>query len=240
MADPNVGILALEILPLSMRITGSMPSEEQFIKQLTQILALHEIFQFVLVSHSYGSVLTTHILRSSLAPRVASMVLIDPVTLLLHLGDVAYNFVYREPKTANQWQLWYFASRDIGVSHTLSRCFFWSANILWKEDLEGRKVAVVLSGEDQIVNTREVWRYLTTDQRDGEPTEIWRDPKVWMTPTGIHSMVSRTDSFKGCLTVLWYPDLDHAHIFDTPERRQATINIITEDTTASGLLREIP
>ena len=176
-ADPDVGILALEILPVSMRITDPVLSQEQFIEQLTQILVLHEIPQFVLVSHSYGSVLTTQILRSSLAPRVSAIMLIDPVTLLLHLGDVAYNFVYRNPKTANQWQLWYFTSRDIGVSHTFSRRFFWRDNILWKEDLEGRKVAIILSGDDQIVNTREVWRYLT-GQKHGEPTETWEDETV--------------------------------------------------------------
>lgn len=177
MADPDLGILALEILPISMRMTGAMPSQKEFIAQLTHILNMHGIFKFVLVSHSYGSVLTTHILRSSLAFRLASIILVDPVTLLLHLGDVAYNFVYRQPRTANQWQLWYFASRDIGISHAMSRNFFWSANILWKEDLEGREVAVMLSGEDQIVNTREVWTYLT-GQKGRETTNAWRDAKV--------------------------------------------------------------
>jgi pimeloyl-ACP methyl ester carboxylesterase len=176
-ADPNIGILALEILPISMRITGPMSSAEKIVEELKQILSLHDISEFVLVSHSFGSVLTTHILRSSLAPRVASIILIDPVTLLLHLGDVAYNFVYRQPDTANQWQLWYFASRDMGVSHSLSRHFFWNNSILWKEDLEERKVAVILSGEDQIVNTKEVWRYLT-GQKSEEPSTAWKDVTV--------------------------------------------------------------
>lgn len=175
--DPEVGILALEILPISMRITDPMLSQPQFIEQLTRILTLHNISEFVLVAHSYGSILTTHILQSSLATHVASIILIDPVSLLLHLADVAYHFCYRMPKTANQWQLWYFASRDMGIAHTLSRHFFWSDNILFKEDLGGRKVGVVLSGEDQIVDSREVWRYLT-GQRLGEPSGTWSDEKV--------------------------------------------------------------
>ena len=206
-----------------MRITDPMPPRERFIEQLAQILAFHEISQFVLVSHSYGSVLTTQVLRSSLAPRVASIMLIDPVTLLLHLGDVASNFVYRKPKTANQWQLWYFASRDIGVSHTFSRHFFWSDNILWKKDLEGRKVAVLLSGEDQIVNTREVWKYLT-GQKHSEPTETWEDITVRLQ----YRIISYTHLHQGYLNVLWYKGLDHAQIFDTPERRKPAVDLLED------------
>ena len=160
-----------------MRITDYMLSSTKFVEQLTHILAVHNIPEFVLVSHSFGSVLTTHILRSSLAPRVASLLLIDPVSILLHHPDVAYNFVYRKPKMANEWLLWYFASRDMGISHAMSRHFFWSDNILWKEDLEGRKVGVVLSADDQIVNAREVWRYLT-GEKDEEPTRLSKHDEV--------------------------------------------------------------
>ncbi|KAF8583199.1 hypothetical protein K439DRAFT_1412365 [Ramaria rubella] len=206
--DPEVGILALEILPISMRITHAMFSQEQFIEQLIQILDHHKMNEFILVSHSYGSVLTNHILRSSLASRVASIILVDPVTFLLHLGDVAYNFIYREPRTANQWQLWYFASRDIGVSHTLSRHFFWGDNIMFKEDLKGRKVGVLLSGEDQIVDTKEVWKYLT-GEKDTQPAPIWR-------------------SDEEDLSVLWFPRLDHAQIFDKFESRRSLLELLKQ------------
>ena len=42
----------------------------------------------------YGSVVTTHLLRTpELASQISSIVLVDPVSLLLHQPDVAYNFV---------------------------------------------------------------------------------------------------------------------------------------------------
>lgn len=117
--DDQVGILCLEVLQISSRLTTHpiLPRSE-FLAQLRQILDHHPGFdRFVLLSHSYGSVLSTHILTDdAMASRVAAALLVDPVTILLHMPDVAYNFTVRRPRKANEWQLWYFASKDPGVS----------------------------------------------------------------------------------------------------------------------------
>jgi hypothetical protein len=142
----------------------------------------------------------------SLAPRISSTVFIDPIPFLLHLPDVAFNFIYRTPHRANEWQLWFFASRDPDVAYALSRHFFWTENVMWKEELEGKKAAVVLSGSDQIVNTREVRKYLTgEEQNEGEPEAYWE---------------------KDGLEVLFFPKLDHATVFDTKERRRPILSVI--------------
>jgi len=45
-------------------------------------------------SSRYGSVVTTHLLHTpAVANKIGPVILIDPVTFLLHLPDVAYNFV---------------------------------------------------------------------------------------------------------------------------------------------------
>lgn len=140
--DGQIGVIVPELLPISTRLTDPLLRREAFVKELRDILEVQapEWLEdgFVLVSHSYGSVLTTHIIRDpDLAPHVRGVVLIDPVTLLLHLPDVAYNFTRRPPKTANEWQLWYFASMDVGVAEGLGRHFFWRENEIWKEELVG-------------------------------------------------------------------------------------------------------
>jgi hypothetical protein len=56
--------------------------------------------------------------------------LINLITILLHLSNVVYNFTRRKPVTANEHQLYYFASMNMGISHTLARQFFWSDVIL--------------------------------------------------------------------------------------------------------------
>ncbi|EKM52202.1 uncharacterized protein PHACADRAFT_148672 [Phanerochaete carnosa HHB-10118-sp] len=203
--DPDVGILAFEILSVSMRISPPPLPRPAMLNAIKLVLAFHNINSFVVCGHSYGTVVSTHIMRSpEISKRVTAWLLVDPIPFLLHQPAVAYNFVYRPPKTANEWQLWYFASRDPDIARTLARHFFWAENILWREDIVGRRVGVVLSGRDQVVNAGEVRRYLT---QGADPEFCW---------------VSE-DSM---LEVLWYPNLDHSKVFDTHRDRKPMVEMM--------------
>ncbi len=206
-ADPDVGIIAIENLSISMRISPEPLTREEMLEAVRVILDYHSVQTFVVAGHSYGSVTAAHVMRSeTLSPRVAGWLFVDPIPFLLHLPAVAYNFVYRTPKTANEWQLWYFASRDPDIARSLGRHFFWAENILWREDLAGRKVGVVLSGRDQIVDAAEVRKYLT----------------------GEEEVQFRWKSEDEKLEVLWYPDLDHSKVFDTTKLRRPMVDILHE------------
>lgn len=173
---------------------------------LAGVLDHHAIDKFVVCGHSYGTVIAAHIMRSpSLSERVTAWLLVDPIPFLLHLPAVAYNFVYRAPRTANEWQLWYFASRDPDVARALARHFFWAECVLWREDIAGRRVGVVLSGRDQIVDAREVHEYLTGKEEN--------DAARWTSDNGL-------------LDVLWYPDLDHSQVFDALQDRQPMVEML--------------
>jgi hypothetical protein len=46
------------------------------------------------MTYRYGSVFSTHLLKTpELTHRISSVILVDPVSILLHQPDVAYNFV---------------------------------------------------------------------------------------------------------------------------------------------------
>lgn len=198
-SDGQIGIIALEIMPVSFRITGPMPEKGQMCEEILQILKEHHWEKFVLVSHSYGSVISTHLLKDpEISRRVGPVMLVDPVSFLLHLPDVAYNFTSRQPRRANEYQLYYFASMDMGVAHTLGRRFFWSENILWKDDVHGRRLTVALSGQDLIVDTRTVGRYLADCQHGTCQDEDWQE-RPW-----------KGDG----VDILWFEQKDHAQIFD--------------------------
>ncbi|CAM1508562.1 Fc.00g054100.m01.CDS01 [Cosmosporella sp. VM-42] len=215
----GIGIIAIEVLPISFRLCAPITRKAEFVDQMTAILNHHHWEKVALVSHSYGSVLVTHMLHSpELNNRVQSVVLIDPVTIMLHLPDVAYNFTRRGPKMANEWQLWYFASTDPGVAHCLGRHFFWRENIIWKDELllmdakkkAHRKVAVTLSGRDLIVNTAAVAEYLEGNSgADAEATD-----------SGVE--------------VLIFPKLDHAQVFDNPRERGRVIELIKSNCVLSN------
>ena len=99
-------------MPISKHITYLPISRPNTITSITQILNSLNIAQFIVV-HSYRTVVATHILHDAhLSTRVAAMLFIDPIPFLLHLPNNAYNFVYRNPRAANEWELWYVASRD--------------------------------------------------------------------------------------------------------------------------------
>ncbi|EEB90235.1 hypothetical protein MPER_11580 [Moniliophthora perniciosa FA553] len=231
--DPEVGILLVELLPISNRIllpilgsgtrTFPIPIRQTMLEALygTMNSLGDDWKRAALVAHSYGTAIAAHDIRTrfreqahadthsyhdvnptsdsytnSRLPIFTSYLLIDPIPLLLHLPPVAYNFLYRSPwrnrsnelatrgnqslwqklfnsYNGNEWQLWYFASRDLEVAHTLSRRFFWNEVVLWKEDLgltldshassssSQIPVGIVLSGNDQIVPAETVRSYLT-------------------------------------------------------------------------------
>ena len=248
--DPNeqVGIIAIEIMPVSFRISHAALGKDELCSEIDQILQEHfgPHQQFVLASHSYGTVITTHLLKTpSIAKRIGPIVLMDPVSILLHLPDVAYNFTRRQPKRANEHQLYYFASMDMGVSHTLCRHFFWNENVLWKEDLEGRKVTASLSGRDLIVDTLAVGRYLSNGTslvrgyRDEEPERTSLDRSESESSTlrlrgGEISLDDVDDEWKSRpwtgsgIDVIWHEDLDHAQVFDSATSRKRVISVIRE------------
>lgn len=211
--DGDIGIIAIEIMPISFRLTHAALEKDQMCDEIKCILLKHGWEQVVVVSHSYGSVISTHFLQSAATASFAGPTLvIDPVAFMLHLPDVAYNFTCRKPTRANEHQLHYFASMDMGVAHTLSRRFFWSENILWRRDIDHRRTTVVLSGKDLIVDTEAVGQYLARDGNRNLDGQVWKH-RPW---TG-----------KG-IDLLWFEHLDHAQVFDSRRNREKLVHVIQE------------
>jgi pimeloyl-ACP methyl ester carboxylesterase len=257
--DPDVGILAVEIVPISMHITSPPLTCDAMCAAITRILNAHGLRRVVLAGHSYGTAVSAHLLRkqwdsmdSSLnalttqTPQqngngdhvsydggdlIAAVLLMDPIPFLLHYPAVAHNFVYRQPRRANEWQLWYFASRDSDTARALARHFFWFECILFREDVlgatsgregtaaaasgeQGNKrqrrrpmsVTVSLAGRDQIIDARAVRAYLTGGNDYEEQGNA--------AGGGGHSRWAQDG-----LEVLYFPELDHATVFDTPRDR---------------------
>ncbi|KAL4779891.1 hypothetical protein BJX76DRAFT_339452 [Aspergillus varians] len=224
--DGEVGIIALEIMPVSSRLTHPALEKDIMSREVLQIMQYHGWDRFVLVSHSYGSIIAGNLLKSELfAARIGPMIFIDPVTFLLHLPDVAYNFTAREPVRADEYVLWYFGSKDIGVAHMLARRFSWVDNIIWKEDLgtkceenkyKGRNVTVVLSGKDAIVDAETVAQYLVGSSSDASPGKQ-EVRQAWKGRPWVGSSIE----------LLWYEKLGHGQVFNFENTRRPVIEAIS-------------
>jgi pimeloyl-ACP methyl ester carboxylesterase len=245
--DTRVGIVAIEIMAVSSRITHHAFDRHTLVKEIRQILQHHGWSKCVLVGHSYGTVICTHLLKSPQAsPLIGPVALIDPICFLLHLPDVAYNFMARRPVSAKELVLWYFGSKDIGVAHTLSRHFFWSENILWKEELgvnDGqRTVTVVLSGNDDIIDAQTVRRYLTTssliasavhDKAIKKAGGIEKDVEINLVNEAAGTSVNTSVSGSG-LQVIWFERCHHGQAFDFETTRNAVIRAIRATNSIYG------
>ncbi|KAF1969972.1 hypothetical protein BU23DRAFT_571041 [Bimuria novae-zelandiae CBS 107.79] len=216
--DGEIGIIAIELMPISFRISGPMLDRDEVCRQINLILERHGFDKVVLGSHSYGSVITTHLLQNpTTASKIGPMLFVDPVTFLLHLPDVAYNFTARKPRRANEHQLHYFASTDMMVAHSLGRNFFWPQNILWKDELRGRDVTVSLGARDLIVDTETVGKYLAGVDLKSEDGS-WKEKEL----TG-HG-----------LETLWWATCDHAQVFERRDGRAKLADALRRYVEQSG------
>lgn len=234
--NDEVGIIALEIMPVSSRITHSALDKDVMTQEILKIIKHHSWTKFVLVSHSYGSIIATHLLKSVLATSyVGPAVFIDPISFLLHLPDVTYNFTARQPVRANEYLLWYFGSKDLVVAHTLARRFAWNENIIWKEDLVlnennnqgGRNVTVALSGKDVIVDAEAVGQYLMSSSSE---ETLMASKEAVSTGSETREMQNawKRKSWVGSgLEVLWYEQLDHGQVFDREKTRRPIIKAVS-------------
>ena len=84
--DGEVGIIAIEMMPISFRLTGSPMGSGEMCGEILKIIRYHGWRNVVLVSHSFGSVVSTHLLKDPEASAmIGPILLIDPVSVLLHL-----------------------------------------------------------------------------------------------------------------------------------------------------------
>eukprot|EP01038_Epipyxis_sp_PR26KG_P013976 gene13976-18745_t len=139
----------------------SLPTPNQFADAVKSILDKHGIQKVSLVGHSFGSITSGWFIRRH-PDMVSHLSLIDPVSLLLALPDVAYSFLYRKPVGFTEWLIHLGASREFTISHMLHRNFWWYNNILWLEDIPNHiGVVVALAGGDEITNPTTIFEYVS-------------------------------------------------------------------------------
>ncbi|TFL05853.1 hypothetical protein BDV98DRAFT_560740 [Pterulicium gracile] len=117
------------------------------------------------VSHSNGSYLHAWILKEN-PFMVSRSCFVDPVTFCGWEGELCYNFLYRPSRTGIELIMRYFVGTELGVANVLRRHFDWTSNSLFYEEIpharDPQKALYVLGGQDDIVNSPRVKKYLTS------------------------------------------------------------------------------
>jgi hypothetical protein len=131
-----------------MRFVQEVPTKSEVCKGVAEMLKKEGYTKAVFLGHSIGTMTLSYLLHDPATRSVIyGLIFLDPITFLLHLPNVAYGFLYRTPKKANEW-LFSFAAREAGIAWSLWRRFFWFDGILWKDEI------------DTLKNTTDAWRGL--------------------------------------------------------------------------------
>mmetsp|Transcript_19379 Transcript_19379/g.44843 ORF Transcript_19379/g.44843 Transcript_19379/m.44843 type:complete len:487 (+) Transcript_19379:164-1624(+) len=159
--------LLVDMRHVGMGLDMRPPSREQTLRDIRAAFRRHGFTRACVAGHSYGSVCAGW-MAADTPELVAQLVLLDPVCLLLACPDVAYNFLYRKPKTLMEF-LVHHAATEIGIANTLRRHFWWFNNCLWLEDIAKEVPVVVhLAENDEVVPVDLVRKYLEGVAADRE------------------------------------------------------------------------
>ena len=99
--DRTIILVNLEAITIS-SLHFHMPTQAQFADAVANILAHHHFSTCSIVAHSFGTISAGWLIRRH-PSMVCHLTLIDPVSLLLALPDVAFNFLYRAPSLLSEW-----------------------------------------------------------------------------------------------------------------------------------------
>eukprot|EP00879_Flechtneria_rotunda_P005084 GHRR01005362.1.p1 GENE.GHRR01005362.1~~GHRR01005362.1.p1 ORF type:complete len:628 (+),score=249.95 GHRR01005362.1:1476-3359(+) len=139
-----------------------VPTLDEVAEVLVGILRREAVKSCCLVGHSYGTAVAARLLQQHPA-LIKQLCLIDPVCFTMFMPNLLRNFLYESPKTGSMIGdfMMMSAARDLHVSATLSRRFFWTDVNLWEEQVPADTL-VVLSGKDVLMAAEEVKEWLET------------------------------------------------------------------------------
>ena len=113
-----IGVMAYADIHVLLQV----PSIDQTVQTLTNLLDVDGHAQACFLTHSLGSTAVSWMLHDTAAKsRVGATVMLDPVTFLLCDPTVASNFIHRDPVSTFEFLVHFFVARELHVANALSR-----------------------------------------------------------------------------------------------------------------------
>jgi len=158
--DRPPAIFLIELPHISMQICSVVPSSQETVDAIATALNRHGRWsQARFIGHSYGTYVVSWVIKQ-MPEIVAGAILIDPVCFLTFTPKTAYSFLYKTPATAEEHIIHFFVSRELHIANVLTRHFWWWENCLWIHEIGNIPVTAFISGQDTIVPSEAVLRYL--------------------------------------------------------------------------------
>mmetsp|Transcript_2165 Transcript_2165/g.3193 ORF Transcript_2165/g.3193 Transcript_2165/m.3193 type:complete len:483 (-) Transcript_2165:147-1595(-) len=160
----NRSALLIRIPHINPSLTKVAPSRSEMMESFEQIIAKHKIARACFVGHSFGTCCVSWMAKHH-PEIVAQAVFLDPVCFLLFLPDVAFNTLYRVPRSFSEWLVAVGVAKEPTVAHFLRRHFWWYQNFIQLDDLQCPSIAV-LAELDQLAPVDAVHHYISTSRQN--------------------------------------------------------------------------
>jgi pimeloyl-ACP methyl ester carboxylesterase len=166
-------IVIVEMPYVSLHVAPDVPSIDEHVGAVKQILDENGFDGAIIVGHSFGTTVMSWLVQA-MPKRIAGAVFLDPVVFMLHLRDISFNWMYGSVTNVGH------KSEDLGVedifgivktelfaANAVQRHFNWARNILWAHELQEKEVEclVLVSGGDKVVPSLEVVRHIEEHNR---------------------------------------------------------------------------
>jgi pimeloyl-ACP methyl ester carboxylesterase len=169
-------IVIVEMPYVSLHVAPHVPTIDEHVTAVEQILDENGFEGAIIVGHSFGTTVMSWLVQS-MPNRIAGAVFLDPVVFMLHLRDISFNWMYgscnnvgHEVSNLGVEDIFGIVKTELFAANAVQRHFYWSRNILWAHDLQDKQVEsiVLLSGSDRVVPSLEVARHIQEHNLDLE------------------------------------------------------------------------
>ena len=167
----NRPVVVVEMPYVSLHIAPEVPTIQEHISAVEQILKENNWEKAFIMGHSFGTNVMSWIVQG-IPQRVAGAVFLDPVCFMLHLKDVTRNWFFEEVtdeqrKIKNQDVLG-IVKTELFTANAIQRQLNWFRNVLWAHEVQERGVNayVVVSDKDKIVPSLAVVQHISKHKQD--------------------------------------------------------------------------
>jgi len=125
---------------------------DEFMETVRQILNHHGIEKVTLIGHSYGTFLSTWLLRI-MPDRISRVCFVDPLMLTVALYETAYYLFYKEPQTVTDWIYYLFVRSNLTLANVLQRHFVWYNMVIKLDEIpKDIDVCIAYAGQEHLLD----------------------------------------------------------------------------------------
>lgn len=161
-------VVIVELPYVSLHIAPNVPSIDEHVSAVKQILDDNGFDGAIIIGHSFGTTVMSWLVQA-MPSRIAGAIFLDPVVFMLHLRDISFNWMYGSVTNVGHKivdngvdDIFGIVKTELFAANAVQRHFNWARNILWAHELQERKVEslILVSGADKVVPSLEVHRHV--------------------------------------------------------------------------------